>query len=104
MRETIYTEIYSELRLAVYNHLIVKEEHNDADKRLILARRFYDAEELTYNIDEKDLHEYLSGCGDPIKDIFYIGGKDYVQFLIDIIETFNGVLPDKINIPINFYK
>ena len=72
---------------------------NNQQKRHELARKFYDAEDKCYNIEERELYEYLNGCADPIKHSDYIAGDEYIQFLQDIIKTFNDVLPDKISVP-----
>ena len=47
----------------------------------------------TSNIEEKELYEYLCGCADLISDSAELDGQDYVDFLKDIILTFNNVLP-----------
>ena len=98
MEKTIYTDTYSYLRKAVILHLESGEYKND-EKRKLLAQKFYDAEKVTYSIEEKELHEYLSGSGDPIYESDYMHGEEYIEFLVNTIKIFNSVLPDQINIP-----
>lgn len=92
LNNTKYMEVYLQLRDAVISHRM-KKEYNDRIKRDELADIFYRAEGLTSNIEEKELYEYLCGCADLISDSAELDGQDYVDFLKDIILTFNNVLP-----------
>jgi hypothetical protein len=98
LKETVYIETYANLRDAVVEHLTSGDYQHD-EKRIVLSQKFYDAEHQCYNVEERDLYEYLNGCADPIKDSGYIWGNDYVDFLKNIIETFNSVLPTQSHVP-----
>lgn len=98
MKKTIYIQTYSDLRNEVIQHLI-SGDYRLPEKRIALGKKFYDAEKVTMNIEEQELHQYLQGCGDPIYYDDYLYGDNYIEFLEDIIIAFNTVLPDQIDIP-----
>ena len=98
IKTTIYVDTYACLRAELVNHL-EKQEYNDEKRRKILAQKFYEAKKNTYSIEEKDLHEFLTGCGDPIYETSYYTGDEYLEFIINAIKTFNHVLPDSVEIP-----
>ncbi len=99
MKKTIYIDTYSDLRKSLIEH-IETGDYKDLEKRKILAQKFFDAEKVTYNMDEKELHAYLRLCGSPIYDSDDIyTDEQYIDILLRIVKTFNGVLPDQINIP-----
>jgi hypothetical protein len=93
MKNTIYVDIYTELRNKVIQHLDTCDYKNPS-KRKMLAKQFYDAERVTYNIEEKELHEFLCGSGDPIYEVDYVKGQEYIDFLLNTIKVFNSILPD----------